>query len=166
MLGAASGVVGGAERDEHRREVLDGRVRVAAPTAPGAEVDQLVDVAARAAPRRPTRRTPPTSAGGAPAAVAEVHERQAVGEEPGPDDQHALVAQRGEPAAELEQPLRVERRHRDLQHRDVRVRVHHRQRDVRAVVEAASRLLGDLLVVGHQRADARGQLGRAGRVVA
>ena len=71
---------------------------------------------------------------------------------PEPDDQHALVAQRGEPAAQLEQPVRLQGRQRHLQHRDVGVRVHHGQRHVRPVVEAAGGA-GDVLVVGHQLLD-------------
>ena len=76
-----------------------------------------------------------------------------------PSSRSGAAAHRGE------QPLRVQRRHRDLQHRDVGVRIHHGQRDVRAVVEPAVRVMGDGLVVGHQRLDPGGQLRRARRVI-
>ena len=62
---------------------------------------------------------------------------------PEPDDQHALVAQRREPPADLEQVLGVEVRHRHLEDRDVRVGVHRQQRHPGAVVEAAGRAVQD-----------------------
>ena len=64
--------------------------------------------------RRPARRD------GAGRRVVE--ERQTVGGEAGTDDQHAVVAQRTQPLAEVQQTLRVQGGHRDLQHRDGRRR--------------------------------------------
>jgi hypothetical protein len=66
-----------------------------------------------------------------------------VGGEPGADDQHAVVAQRSQGAAEFEQFLRIQRRHRHLKDRDVRRREHLHQRDVGAVVEPPVRVLID-----------------------
>ena len=68
-------------------------------------------------------------------------ERQAVGHEAGPDDQHALLAQRAEVAAEVQEPARVLRRQAELQHGHVTQRVHDLQRDPSAVIEAAVRVL-------------------------
>src|SRR4051812_28416880 len=64
---------------------------------------------------------------------------EVVGEEAGADDQDALVAQRGELAADLHEPDRVEGRHGDLQDGDVGLGEHLDQRDVRAVVQSAVR---------------------------
>ena len=93
-------------------------------------------------------------------------ERQAVGEEAGADDQHALVAQRPQPLAELEQALRVLGGQRHLQHRDVGLGVHDLQRHPGAVVEAAAGVLVDRLGVGHQRRRrARASAEASGRLV-
>ena len=66
-----------------------------------------------------------------------------MGGEPGPDQQHPVVAQWSEPFAEVQQPLRVEGRQRDLQYRNVRSGIHDDQRHIRAVVEPAVRIVGD-----------------------
>src|SRR2546421_316173 len=91
---------------------------------------------------------------------------QVMGEEAAADDEHALVPQRRQLAADLHEPDRVQARHRDLEHGHVRGRVHLHQRDVRAVVKAPA---GDVEHRGgrgaQQLADLRGQSGRAGRLV-
>ena len=60
---------------------------------------------------------------------------------PRADDQRALVAQRREPRADVEQLLRVEGGHRQLEHRDVGLGEHLDERHVGAVVEPARRVL-------------------------
>src|SRR6267143_6412077 len=70
---------------------------------------------------------------------------QTVREEATADDEYTLVPERAQPPANLEELLWVEAGHRDLQHRDVRGGIHHRQGHVRAVVEAALRLVGNML---------------------
>jgi len=55
--------------------------------------------------------------------------------------------------------------HRDLKHRDGRAGIHDGQRHIRAVIEPAVRVVGDGLVVGHQRLDARGEACAPWRVV-
>ena len=93
-------------------------------------------------------------------------ERQAVGQEAAAHDQHALVAQRRQPPADLEQVLRIEVGHRHLEDRDVGVRVHRLERHPRAVVEAAvSAARAPARSSGIRRAHLRGELGRARRVV-
>ena len=88
---------------------------------------------------------------------------QVVGEEAAADDQHALVAQRGELAPDVHQLLRVERRHGDLEYGDVGVREHLHQRDVRPVVEAPVRdVLDGRTGAAQQLADAVGELRGAG----
>ena len=101
------------------------------------------------------------------AGVAEAGLPQVVGGEAGPDDQHAVVAQRRERAAQLEQLPRIQRRHGHLQHRDVGLREHLDQRHVGAVVEAAVRVLVDLLAgpATAARRTSMASSGRAGRVV-
>ena len=81
---------------------------------------------------------------------------------PDADDQHALVAQRREPPTDLEQVLRVEVGHRQLEDRDVGVGVHRLQRHPGAVVEAAARPVEDRLVVGHQGPDLAASSGAPG----
>ena len=61
---------------------------------------------------------------------------------------------------------RVEVGHRHLEDGDVGVRVHRHERHERPVVEAAVGILGDFLVVRHQRRDPGGQVRSDGRVVA
>ena len=91
-----------------------------------------------------------------------LEEGQAVGEEARPDDQHALVAQRAQPPAEVEQPAGVVRGQRQLEDRDVAGRVHDLQRHPRAVVEAPAGVLVHRLVVGHHRGDPGRQAGGVG----
>ena len=158
-VGRVLRLAGGAERHEERGEVLDGRVCVRHPGCAGLERGELVDVASRERfgsprvevdrPRRRRRVDPPV-----------LQERQPVGQEPRPDHQHPLVAQRPQPPAELEQASRVVRREAELEHRDVRVGVHHPQRHPCAVVEATAGVLVHRLGVGHRRSDPPGQ--RAG----
>ena len=66
----------------------------------------------------------------------------------------------GELLTDREQPIRVVRRHAQLQHRHVRVRVHHLQRHPGSVVESAAGVLVHRLPVGQQRGDLAGQRGR------
>ncbi len=88
-----------------------------------------------------------------------VDQAQVVGRESAAEDQHALVTQRCQPATDLEQPLRVERRHGDLQGRDIGRRVHLDQRHVGAVVEAAvGCVVGAESRYGEQLANLRGEL--------
>src|SRR5665647_1157524 len=75
---------------------------------------------------------------GLPGHGAGVDPAQVVGGEPRPDDQSPLVAQWRDLAADLEQLLGVEGRHRHLQDRDVGLREHLDERDVGAVVQAAA----------------------------
>jgi hypothetical protein len=79
-----------------------------------------------------------------------------VGGEAGPDHQHPVVPQRSEPFAEKQQPLRVQGRQGNLQHRYVCAGIHDGQRHVRAMVEPAVRIVRDGFAVGHQRLDLRG----------
>ena len=64
-------------------------------------------------------------------------------EEPAADDQDAFVAERGELAADVHQLTGVERGQRQLKDGDVGVGVHLDERDVRAVVQSAVRVLVD-----------------------
>ena len=66
-----------------------------------------------------------------------------MGQEARADDQHALLAQRAQPLAELHQAVRVVGGQRHLQHRDVGLGVHDLQRHPRAVVEPARDVLVD-----------------------
>ena len=67
--------------------------------------------------------------------------RQAVGHEAAADDEDALVAQRPQAGAELQQRVRVEAGQRDLQHGHVGLGIHGHERHVGAVVEAAGGLV-------------------------
>ena len=154
----------GAEGDEQRRVVLDGRVREGHPRRLRLVRRQCVDVAAGhrlAGPRVEVRR--PAGDRGVDAPLGE--ERQPVGEEPGPDDQHALVAEWSEPLPERHQPDRVLGGQRQLQHRDVGLGVHDPQRHPRPMVEPAAGVLVDRLARGHHRRDPGGQLGGVRRLV-
>ena len=132
--------------------MLDGRVGVRHARRLGLVVRQQVDVAAGERVGGPEVEVDrPAGRLGLDAELLE--ERQAVGEEARPDDQHALVAQRAQPLAELHQPVRVVGGQRHLQHRDVGLGVHDLQRHPRAVVEAAGGVLVDRLAVGHHRRD-------------
>ncbi|MPM54064.1 hypothetical protein SDC9_100837 [bioreactor metagenome] len=90
---------------------------------------------------------------------------QVVRGEAGADDEHALVAQRRQLSAEGEEPARVEGGQRELQHRDVGLRVHLHQRDVRPVVEAAGLVRLHLGGGVEQAADGPRQVRGGGRVV-
>ncbi len=140
-------------------EVLDARVRVGHPGGAVAEGRECLQVTGRqrlAGPvvelDRPARRR-----GGRVHPVLAGQEGQPVGGEPGPDHEHALVTQRLQPPAQVEEPVGFQGRHRHLQDRHVGVRVHHGQRHVGAVVQPP---VGphDLLGVGHHRRDRVGQL--------
>ena len=122
--------------------MVDGRVREAHARCTALVIDERVDVALRERLSAPVvellrpgrwRRVRPEV----------LDERQPVGHESAAHDEHALVAQRRELPAEIEQLGRVEARHRDLEDRDVGLGVHDRERHVRAVVEAPRRLFGD-----------------------
>ena len=146
------GVGGGAEGDEQRRVVLDRRVRVGHARRLGPVVGQRVDVAAAHRVGGPGVEVGrPAGSGGVDAELGE--ERQAVGEEAGADDQHALVAQRPQPLAQLEEAGRVGRRERHLEHRDVAGGVHDLERDPGAVVQAAAGVLVHRLAGRHHRRD-------------
>ncbi|MNM99124.1 hypothetical protein D3C81_1116740 [compost metagenome] len=93
---------------------------------------------------------------------------QVVGDAAGADQQHALFAQRRQRAAHRELMRRAQRRlDRQLQHRDVRLRVEVAQRHPGAVVQATVRVDGRLQAGGLQAlGDVLRQLGRArGRVL-
>ncbi len=92
-------------------------------------------------------------------------ERKPVCQEARADHQHPFVAQRAQPESEIEEALGVEGGHGHLQYGNVRLRVHHHQRHVRAVIEPVPRFLSDGLGVRHQSLDARRELGSAGRGV-
>ena len=89
---------------------------------------------------------------------------QTMGQEAAADDQHALVAQWPEPAPDVVEPLRIEARHRYLQHGNLCIRVHDGKRDIGPVVQSPIGLIDDRLV-GDELADLRRQLGRAWRSV-
>ena len=78
------------------------------------------------------------------------------------DDQHAVVTQRPQPLAEAQKPRRIQGGQRDLQHRDVGLRIHHRQRYIGTVVEPAIWVVVHRFGVGHERLDVRGESGAPG----
>ena len=88
-----------------------------------------------------------------------------MGEEAGADDQHALVAQLAQPAAEGQQLVGVLGRQRHLQHRDVGLGIHDLQRHPGAVVEPTGGVLVHPLGVRHHRDDPLGERGRGGGLV-
>ena len=95
------GVGRGAQRDEQRNEVLDGRVGVGHARSPGCGSPRGRRRHRARALARPRRRSPPTSPGVAlPAKFIAGQERQAVGGEAGSDDEHALLAKLTQPAAQ------------------------------------------------------------------
>ncbi len=144
--------------------MLGARVGEAARRGLGLEVQQGVDVGrfqSLAAPGVELRRPGRHARSGVP------QRGQVVGEEAAADDQHALVAQGRQLAADVHQAARVQRRHGDLQDRYVGFRVHLHERDVRAVVEAAVRDVLDRGAGGLQECPYRGgQRGGAGGTVA
>ena len=145
--------------------MLHGRVRVGHPGRLLAEGEQRIDVAAVERLGRPLVEVDRPLRRPGLAHEVLVDERQPMGQEAAPDDQHALVAQRREPATDLEQVPRVEVRHRHLEDRDIGVGVHRLERHPRAVVEAPRLAVEHGLVDGHETADLRRQVGRAGCVV-
>src|SRR5207244_5450640 len=91
-------------------------------------------------------------------------ERQSVRQETASDHENPLVTQWPQSSADRKQLLRVEARHRNLQDRNVSFRIHHSERNVSSVVEAALRLLRHFLI-RQKLADIGSQLRRAGRPV-
>ena len=83
----------------------------------------------------------------------------------GADDQHSLLSQRAQLLSDPNQPVRIVSWHAELQHRHVRVRIHHLQRHPGTMIKTAAGMFVDRLEVGHQRRDLRGERGRIrGRV--
>jgi hypothetical protein len=101
---------------------------------PVLEVDECVDVAGSQRLCHPVIEFVRPGGGGAVGEVW-VDLPQVVGGESAPHDEDPLVSQRSESAADVEQGLRLQRRHGDLQHRDVGCRVHLDQRNVGPVIE-------------------------------
>ena len=169
LLSSAAGLVGGAERDEERAR--------SARCAGGPRGRPGPCAGSRAGRRRPgariascgpvveLRRRP--RAAGASGRPRGLNQRRLWVVKPEPTISVPCVAQRREPAADLEQPPRVERRHRHLEDRDVGVGEHLHQRHVGAVVEPA-RLVAVHRVAGpacSSFVDLVGELGRGRGVV-
>src|SRR5439155_632892 len=153
--------VTGAESDEQGRQVLGSGMRVADRRGAVDKVGQLVDIAVFEGFVRPgVEFGRPRRRRRVQAKVAE--KRQTVGQEAAADHQHALVAKRAQPAADFEELLGIEARHRDLEHRHVGSRIHHGERHVGAVVKPAIGLFGNRLI-GKQAPNVGGQLRRARR---
>ena len=125
--GGASGSAGGAERDEQRREVLDGRVGVRHPGRARRGSRRARRRRRAAGPPPPTRRTRPTSrAQPHPATSPRRNGRPWVRN---PDPMMSTPSSRSGRSRRPRsmQPLRVLGGQAHLQHRDVAERVHHRQ---------------------------------------
>jgi hypothetical protein len=89
-----------------------------------------------------------------------------VGEEPAADDQYALVTQRRQPPPDLQQPIRLQVRHRHLQYGDVGDREHLHQRHKGTVVRPpAGNVLYAMTGAAQQLAYVVGERGSAGRRV-
>src|SRR5438270_14095347 len=88
-----------------------------------------------------------------------------MGQKAAADHQHALVAKWAKTPADLEELLGIEAWHRDLQHRDIGIRIHHRERYVGAMVKPALGLLGNQLI-GKEPTHVGGEFRRAGRGIA
>ena len=148
---------GRTQRDEERNEVLDRRVGVPRRRHV-AERGQRLDVTRLEGRRHPLVEVlRPVRRRRVQHELAQI--RQAVGHEAAADDENALVAERPQPLAQLEQAAGIQRRERELQHGHVRLRIHGDQRHVGAVVQAAARLVRHRALAAGQLGDARGQLG-------
>ena len=124
------------------------------------EGGQRVDVAAGQRLGRPRRRSPTTSRAPRSGSISG-DERQPVGHEAGADDQHALLAQRPQPARRG--PAAAPGRGSGMLSCSTGTsaqRVHDLQRHPGAVVEAAAGVLVHRLGVRHQRGDLGGRARR------
>ena len=164
LVAGGLGVGRRTQGDEQRCVVLDGRVGVGHARRLRPVRRQLGHVSAGECLGGPAVEVD-RPAGGLGLDAELLEERQAVGQEAGADDQHALVAQLAQAAAEGEQLVGVLGRQRHLQDRDVGLGIHDLQRDPGAVVEPARGVLVHPLGVRHHRGDPLGEVvGRRGLV--
>ena len=125
----------GAHRDDYGHEVFVRRQRECDVRRGLAVAEETVDIATFDHILRPEVEF--VGPAGRLRIRAALHHPQVVDEEATADDSDAFVAERRKLASEVEQRWGVHRGKRDLQDRDIGVRVHGDHGDVRAVIEAA-----------------------------